>query len=530
MATIAERMATSTRTRRSSIAVGFFVAFSVKLGLFPFHFWLPTVYTGARPAVAAILSGGLANIGAYGLLRFGAELLPRELELAAGALIVIGAASILYGGVLAVSRRTAQRDAGLLGDRPGRLRPRRDRRRRAGRVRGGDPVHDRQRAQQDAAVPDDADARRAGRRRRSRSARSAWRACRPRPASSASSSCSARPSDSPALLVAVASSAARCRSSTSFQIYQYDFWRARADRAAASAWPQQASCCGRWRSLVLAAGPVAGAAARAQPTTPPQVAPGRPPMTATLLRAGRARRDLPAGADQPRRRATSSSAACSGWPSRSRLRPRDAPRRASGRRGWPGAVAADDRRRPAARSSSAHGASCASACGAQASPGFVEIPRGEPLAARRRALGRAHGRGARRGTRSTSTSERDVLIVHLVDASDPDAVRARHRRALRALAAQRGAADRCPTSCSPSPSPGRRCCSWRRHAAAALAGHAAARAGPRRARSSIVIVLLTTLSYVRDVSYYIDAALALALLSFTATLVAARYVIRGGPF
>lgn len=45
----------------------------------------------------------------------------------------------------------------------------------------------------------------------------------------------------------------------------------------------------------------------------------------------------------------------------------------------------------------------------------------------------------------------------------------------------------------------------------------------------IVIVLLTTLSYLRDVSYYIDAALALALLAFTATLVAARYVTRGGP-
>jgi multicomponent Na+:H+ antiporter subunit F len=46
----------------------------------------------------------------------------------------------------------------------------------------------------------------------------------------------------------------------------------------------------------------------------------------------------------------------------------------------------------------------------------------------------------------------------------------------------------------------------------------------------IAIALLTTLSYVRDVSYYIDAALALALLSFVATLVAARYVTRGGPF
>ena len=47
---------------------------------------------------------------------------------------------------------------------------------------------------------------------------------------------------------------------------------------------------------------------------------------------------------------------------------------------------------------------------------------------------------------------------------------------------------------------------------------------------SIVIALLTILSYLRDVSYYIDAALALALLSFTATLVAANHVVRGRPF
>ncbi len=46
----------------------------------------------------------------------------------------------------------------------------------------------------------------------------------------------------------------------------------------------------------------------------------------------------------------------------------------------------------------------------------------------------------------------------------------------------------------------------------------------------ILIALLTTLSYDRGVSYYIDAALGLALLSFVSTLVAARYVMRGGPF
>jgi multicomponent Na+:H+ antiporter subunit D len=107
MAQIAARLGDVNPNVAMLIAVGFFIAFGVKLGLFPFHFWLPTVYTGARPAVAAILSGALANIGTYGILRFGAELLPRELELAATALIVIGVASILYGSLLAVSRRTA---------------------------------------------------------------------------------------------------------------------------------------------------------------------------------------------------------------------------------------------------------------------------------------------------------------------------------------------------------------------------------------------------------------------------------------
>jgi len=47
---------------------------------------------------------------------------------------------------------------------------------------------------------------------------------------------------------------------------------------------------------------------------------------------------------------------------------------------------------------------------------------------------------------------------------------------------------------------------------------------------AIVIVLLAILSYLRDVSFYIDAALALALLSLTATLVAARHLMRGRPF
>jgi multicomponent Na+:H+ antiporter subunit F len=48
--------------------------------------------------------------------------------------------------------------------------------------------------------------------------------------------------------------------------------------------------------------------------------------------------------------------------------------------------------------------------------------------------------------------------------------------------------------------------------------------------ASIVIALLALLSYLRDTSYYLDAALALALLSFVSTLAAARHYAEGSPF
>lgn len=87
------------------VAAVIFAAFCLKLGLFPFHFWLPAVYVGSHPPVAAILSGALANIGSYGLLRFGAGVLPRELEFGTVAVMTLGAASIVYGGLQALSRR-----------------------------------------------------------------------------------------------------------------------------------------------------------------------------------------------------------------------------------------------------------------------------------------------------------------------------------------------------------------------------------------------------------------------------------------
>jgi multisubunit Na+/H+ antiporter MnhE subunit len=63
-----------------------------------------------------------------------------------------------------------------------------------------------------------------------------------------------------------------------------------------------------------------------------------------------------------------------------------------------------------------------------AGPGFVEIPRGDRGRHAVALWGVITGE-APDEVPVDIDEERDVLIVHLVDASDPDAVRARHRRA-----------------------------------------------------------------------------------------------------
>jgi multisubunit Na+/H+ antiporter MnhE subunit len=61
-------------------------------------------------------------------------------------------------------------------------------------------------------------------------------------------------------------------------------------------------------------------------------------------------------------------------------------------------------------------------------PGFVEIPRGDRSRHAVALWGVLTGESPDEIPVDID-SERDVLIVHLVDASDPDAVRERHRRA-----------------------------------------------------------------------------------------------------
>ncbi len=88
-------------------AVLLFLALSLKLGLFPLHYWVPVLYSHAHPAVAAVMAGALINIGAYGLLRIGLLSAAASREAAAPVLAILGAAAVVYGAMLALRRGAA---------------------------------------------------------------------------------------------------------------------------------------------------------------------------------------------------------------------------------------------------------------------------------------------------------------------------------------------------------------------------------------------------------------------------------------
>ena len=80
--------------------LAFFLAFAIKVPLFPFHTWLPDAHVEAPTAGSILLAGVLLKMGAYGLLRFCLPLFPqgtREFAPVIAALAIIG---ILYGALV----------------------------------------------------------------------------------------------------------------------------------------------------------------------------------------------------------------------------------------------------------------------------------------------------------------------------------------------------------------------------------------------------------------------------------------------
>ena len=82
----------------------FFLAFAIKVPLFPLHTWLPDAHTEAPTAGSVILAGVLLKMGTYGFLRFAFPLFPAVAThpVIQTTIVVLALVGIIYGGLVAM--------------------------------------------------------------------------------------------------------------------------------------------------------------------------------------------------------------------------------------------------------------------------------------------------------------------------------------------------------------------------------------------------------------------------------------------
>jgi NADH-quinone oxidoreductase subunit M len=89
--------------------LGFFVAFAVKVPLFPFHTWLPDAHVEAPTAGSVLLAGVMLKMGTYGMFRFDLGLFPEQARTNAWWIVILALIGIIYGALVAMVQPNMKR-------------------------------------------------------------------------------------------------------------------------------------------------------------------------------------------------------------------------------------------------------------------------------------------------------------------------------------------------------------------------------------------------------------------------------------
>ena len=83
---------------------GIFLAFAIKVPMWPFHTWLPDAHPAAPPAGSVILAGVLLKLGGYGFIRILLPFFPALFKLFAPYIGVIALISMIYGALVSMAQ------------------------------------------------------------------------------------------------------------------------------------------------------------------------------------------------------------------------------------------------------------------------------------------------------------------------------------------------------------------------------------------------------------------------------------------
>jgi NADH-quinone oxidoreductase subunit M len=95
-------MLTFSRTEELLLFLAFFIAFAIKVPLFPLHTWLPDAHVEAPTAGSVMLAAVMLKMGTYGLVRFCLPMFPGPAHDCAGWITGLAVIGIVYGALVAM--------------------------------------------------------------------------------------------------------------------------------------------------------------------------------------------------------------------------------------------------------------------------------------------------------------------------------------------------------------------------------------------------------------------------------------------
>ena len=87
----------------------FFIAFAIKMPIFPFHTWQPDTYEQAPTAVTMMLSGVMVKMGIYGVIRWVLPVFPLAVAKFDNAIIILSVIGIIYASLIAIRQDDMKR-------------------------------------------------------------------------------------------------------------------------------------------------------------------------------------------------------------------------------------------------------------------------------------------------------------------------------------------------------------------------------------------------------------------------------------